>query len=1676
MLISRWLHRVLARVLVGMMILASINIPSGAFALAPNVVTRSQAAPVAHPAVPAPLVPTLPITGNNHTPHREKIAPRQPFVRGAIIDIPMRKRPLSPHLAPPDPFAMSAAYRAQHGITTIVAPIGNPPSAPHSYLQGGQGYNSHRQSIINPQQHRETQSLSLNPSYTGINRWWTYEEDGIPGVGKYYANVNLQGNLLVQSDDMNVPHKGIALAFRRTYNSLSTHDYAGTDNSQISNYGAGWTNTFDAHIAGWASGSSSGLSVYDIDGARYDYTSDGQGGYTNPPGQFATLTWDGATGYYWTKESGTVYYFYSPTMGIYPHFGLNGRLKAIYGRNSNAYLSFSYAWSPDDTCSCHLTNVYVYEDGNSTPSATLTFQDVTINGSSQRLLSTLQWPDQQTTFQYFYSSTTGSIAEVDGPVNSSNPSSQNCTSGSPCLPETYSYASPYLISTVSGPNFTRSQGGEQLSFSFSSGAVSSVAYYGYMNPAPIDGITNSLIQPNQASGATTYRAVTLSQNPNNSTTQWSDTDGHQSTYTLDSTGRVKKIAISTGGSPATLSKTFTWNSQNELTATTDFRQNTTDYAYDANDNLIAEALPAVTNYDGSTHTFRPTSIYEYDGNNNLADYCDPETVHQAAKDWASFTPPPQSFCASAAGAAVMTWTPPPGGIEPDGELVSVARPVPGGTPYVTTFTYSSNPQGGADYGLPTSVTGAPIVQNDLTTRTPSQQFSYDSHGNLVCYKKLNDPNNANDGWWSFSYDSGNLGRLLTVSDPDDASILSCNKTHYQTGSNIVTTKSYFANGQIASSQTSPEYAAGNVASLFTYDGDGNETTQTKHFNNAVGVTQKFYDGASRLVEIVEPSQSSDYYSYPFAMRYFYDLTKGGSVSINQTGGFAAHGNPFDVQRYLGSWTDTKGNAYDAMDRVTSTWQYISTLPKATTSTYDQNSAYGFLTQVTLPNNDQSSYSYDNAGRTTAVTYQGPDSTPNKSFSYDADGRVTQKTSSAFGTWGYSYDVAGNLSATSEGSSSTFADPSTLTYAYYGDGKKASISVSTAGGGYLNQTSSPLYSYSYRSDGRASTIGINLLQAAVTGQFSMAYSPGGRETSAVDPFATVSKTYNSAGLVASNTIPAGTLSGYSYDAEAEITGETCSQTTYSWAYSVRGEQYSQNLGGGLQQCVGALATTNYQTSANGVMLGAPVPPPTPLPTPTPVPTYLIDGQNGIMASSTQIWTDQVGVQHTATTTTTLDSAGRRANNTNNSTRQVPTGNNGNGPAYCTGGGAPNGTFGTQNSGEAYDAENHLTQTNDAINTYPKNVLIWNQENGSFTCATPSPATNTYNYGWGPNDHPVTITESVAFQQQNSYTFRLHWDGDTLLWVDGGLNNTGYVDIKLGALAEITPAGGMTVFDRDIQSGALLSYHYANGNAGFTSGIFANPSSCSGFPGANSQGVAYAYITMPRADGICDGRNLVQGARVVDPASGTWLTPDAFSGSVHDPESQLRYVYNRGNAENYSDPTGFAPQMAQLAGSLYGLSVSVSSAGGFEDEENLVAAAFFGEPDLAQRNQIAQNQSDAAQSAIRMAYARGIKPGDPNFMDEVNSHLGGFQRSGNGLLFQKYGINGQIYLSTKVAKDGTTALTVQVRFTGRYRARLQRALVLGVATPPPAVGELLVRKAHRREPSAGRCSRMKEAGRE
>ena len=208
---------------------------------------------------------------------------------------------------------------------------------------------------------RATASLSGVASGTGINHWWRYQEQNVPGGGRLMANVGT-GNVLLQDDDMTVPNKGIALAFRRTYNSQSLHDVSASDAAPwywkpAGLYGNGWTNTFDAHLVRTPDGAH--WSVFDIDGTRYDFTSVARNRIVQPstPGtirRWRTTTRAACCGRRRAARRTTFTVpIRTPRVPVFRSNGglaggFAGRLYQIIGRNRNTYITFSYAWDGGD--------------------------------------------------------------------------------------------------------------------------------------------------------------------------------------------------------------------------------------------------------------------------------------------------------------------------------------------------------------------------------------------------------------------------------------------------------------------------------------------------------------------------------------------------------------------------------------------------------------------------------------------------------------------------------------------------------------------------------------------------------------------------------------------------------------------------------------------------------------------------------------------------------------------------------------------------------------------------------------------------------------------------------------------------------------------------------------------------------------------------------------------------------------------------------------------------------------------------------------------------------------------------------------------------------------------------------------------------------------------------------
>ena len=952
---------------------------------------------------------------------------------------------------------------------------------------------------------------SLQGSYgTGINPWWRYQEELVPGGGHVMVNVGT-GNMLLQDDDMSVPHKGIALAFRRTYNSQSGHDVSGTDGSLPSLYGNGWTTTFDAHLSGSRNGT---MTVWDIDGARYDYTVAADGvTLVPPPGQHGYLVSDGAYGYFWVRKSGTVYYFWAPdaatnwSSAVYQAYGgYAGRTCMIFGRNRNTYLAFYYTWDNGNSSATGKINA-ISAQTESGLNASLAFADY----SGHRLLQQITFPDSATNVSYGYDAQ-GNLNYVSRPANNSigrratrEYGYQSVGSGTAM----YWADSPrWDYSCWSG--VCGSDGGFLMFlFSGSSAATSTLNTIGHgavINFSIPDGSNSPVLQSAYPTYATWYLMDYYTTGV--TTPTFRDTDGHMTNWVVDSFGRPTQTQQCTqsAGSQCTgtwLVSNETWDASNNGLSAVDPRGNETDYAFDIRGNAVAVAQAAP-----APGAFRPTQLYSYDANDNVTAYCDPNAVHSLSADWtsppAAPVPGQGGLCPTQSTRATrLAWT--TTGMDLAGELTAVTTAGSAAAPngYTRTYAYDTAPQGGTDYGLPTSVTGTAITQplDPVTpTRTPQQSFWYDTHGNLVCY-------GTGSGKWLLTYDAGGLGRLITSADPDDSAsgTGTCGKTGAQPNWNTTTYRTYYPDGTLATMQLASQAASG-VSTSYAYDLDGDKTSETRHFgcisSCTAGVTQKYYDGADRLVEVQQPYDATDIQGYPWSTRYIYDLSQGGTTPYRGMG-LTGHGNLVATQELLtgtvwaptygqiygistGTWTDVRATTSDALDRPLNSYEAAFGDQPRATNAYDGAGSLGLLASVTLATNEFKNITYDNLGRQTDLAYGGDGGvTPAIHQTFDADGQLTSRSTSVLGFETIAYDNAGIVTSISEPAG---LGGGTISYSYYPDGARYTVGYSDPTQSYPNAVQ-----FAYRTDGKR-----DLLKLPNGSSFTWTFTAGGRLQSATDP--------------------------------------------------------------------------------------------------------------------------------------------------------------------------------------------------------------------------------------------------------------------------------------------------------------------------------------------------------------------------------------------------------------------------------------------------------------------------------------------------------------------------------------------------------------------------------------------------
>lgn len=1345
---------------------------------------------------------------------------------------------------------------------------------------------------------------------TGVKPFWEYSPRAIPGAGAAAINV-VNGNLLVAQTDADVHRPGVNLSFTRVYNSKSQHDAAGDDGSEPALFGNKWTNEYDMHFV--YDPTASTVTIFDATGAAWVYTSKGctsPTGWCAPKGQYATLATDpnDGCGFAWIQPSGVTYYMHDDSvLGCSPKAGVKGRLYEILGRNINDEIALTVTFDGTGSGGEDIREIdAAHSDGEQLK---MIFAPV---GAHTEMIS-LDMPNSMGTLSYLYDAN-GNLIEADRLGNGTTipasiiptrPAGQPFPTGD--LPVTYSYYSGSLLYWAAGPRVTISSwqcgecgtakdGGDLLFAYDSSSRLSIWRANGVLNFIPSDSLNTPLqggygAWADYDNGAYSY---------NTGYTTFADTPNHGAKWTFDTaTGAV------TGHGPCAstcaTTPTYYWTTETRdgslnVVSSVDPNGNETDFKYDSNGDLVEQIAPTPS----PSGPFHRTVLYSYDDNHNLLSYCDPFATKALGKN--NLSSPGQTPCptnASAGATAVYGYNfPSPAGTappEPYGCLSDVYAANSTSTDYHTTFSYGGN----CGDGRPTQAQGASINQSaNNTSRQPVQSFTYyptttpqGEQGELESYS-------VGYGQWTYTYDE--LNRPTSATDPDGVTSYTC----------------YNADGSVSATTTAKQYQEDGAkcsthSTTYTYDADGNVTNVVHHYGDVARGTQKYYDGFDRLVEVVTPADSNIDGNNKTYTRYIYDLTPNGSVSMAGSASYSAHGNIYKTQECRSqcpTLTDLNGNAFDVMDRVVTRYQYTPTTPgnpgsltpgtnpgplEKWQNTYDVTSPsgqgeLGLLTSTTDPAGTKTSLTYDSLNEVTGESFNDGN-TPAAAYTYDPDGRV-QTASNSVATDSYVWNPDGTLASDTEGTptGSNFHNPATMTYGYYPDGNRMSLTI-TDGGVNFNQTRE----YAYRDDGSRTYLSVS----GIANPFTWTYTQAGRVSSQTDPqngsgpFASPefpngvsigpkSLSYNGNGLLSTLTMPDGLKeAGFTYDAESEPTGFTVNAPGFAFTstsqYPTNSFVTGINLGydvlGELYQTQGQSPQASAVLQQNTFYFGHPEScDTTPLiPQCTTVPIPKIDVATGAIYSFPGF---NSGNGANVCENISYDQDGRQSNNIETVLAN---------PGGCD----PSNAWISQKW--KYDALNHVTS--------------------ETFCPTSGGCNGTNTYSWDASGSLRIFNNSIV-------SYALHWDGDDLLLVTSGPQDSGSVEqYNIEKLAEKS-GNALNVYDRDF-SGTAVEQHTGQGDSGVDVtpdhfglnklGSLGVANITGTWPSSGTGGGAPPVVDMQRTDGYQIGGDglTFQGVRTYDNNTQQWTTPDDFKGDVDDPKTQRAYQWNGNNPMTNVDPSGY-----------------------------------------------------------------------------------------------------------------------------------------------------------------------------
>lgn len=827
--------------------------------------------------------------------------------------------------------------------------------------------------------------------------------------------INLtNGNTYIQHQDYTLPGLGGGIQLTRTWNSLWVNNNPWEVSGMFSD---SWQSNYEAHIQV----TSNGAMYWRGDGSAWTFTyNSGSQTYslTSPPDERATLSFSTSTNQFTLALSdGTTETFSQP-----------GYLLAITDRNGNktslSYDTSNRLTSVTDAASRVLTFSY----GNASfPSLVTSIQDTvgtiaTYAYDSTGHLSSVSYPDASSlNFTYDANGLITTVADAQGRTIESHTydvirrgSSSQAANGVDALNVSYSGTVATLTDSA-GHNSQYTAG-------------TRIASRNYLTSVVGSGCDTCGGRRNY-----TFTYDTTSGNRTSST----DPSGHAINYSYDSNGNVTQKSIQMDSAPNYQTRSYTYNSFNEVLTATDPLGNVTTNTYDANGNLLTTTTPS----PGGRVAGSKTS-FTYDTKGELTKITDPLNHSTTIAYYPT--------------GLVQTITDAQGKVtqfqyDGRGNRTAVIDANNQQTTFtydlmnrLTKITYPTSPatytQIGYDYrGHKSSVTDP----NGKVT-----QYAYDDAGRLIS------ATDANNGVTQYGYDNEN--NLISLTDA------ALNQTTFQ----------YDQYGSVTQVNFPSTYYE-----TYAYDSNGNLLTKTDRNGHAINYGYDFlkrltskqypdstnvsytYDNANRLTKVVDPSGS-----YQFTYDNMSRLTQTSAAYSFISGKTFAVGYGYDAASNRTSMTDPQNK---------STAYVYDTLNRLTTLTYPSKNNYGFSydalgrrTQLTRPNSVTTAYQYDTVSNLLSILHTKSSTTlDGAAYVYDAAGNRTSKTDKRTNvTSTFSYDPLYELTQVLQGSTTTES------YSYDAvENRLSSLGVSPYAYSTSNElTSKPGVTYGYDKNGNTLT--------------------------------------------------------------------------------------------------------------------------------------------------------------------------------------------------------------------------------------------------------------------------------------------------------------------------------------------------------------------------------------------------------------------------------------------------------------------------------------------------------------------------------------------------------------------------------------------------------------------------------